>query len=229
MADAPPTPLDASDIVPCLRSATQRRDRLLAANCCATLVRLKDEADNVAVAHAGAATALADVLAAWPNDAIVSQSALCALFHSWGGGVKPFDNVAVPTERIVQAVVGSLRLHQAELYTAQATMRLLKMHTASAKRLILLPTVVNACQLAMRAFPNDDSVQHWGATTLCHVHAIGKDVIVQAHGGHAYETICATSMNLAAGAPQPATLFVGAVPWFEALTGHLSSPSTNES
>ena len=226
MAQAPLPLYDADGIVEQLRTATQRRDRTRVVELCASLIGL-NLADNVAAHHAGAASALAEALEAWPNDALATQAALCALFHVWAGGVLPFhDATAVPTERILQAIVDSLRRHPTELHIAQAATRLLKMHTASSNRLFMLPTVMEAIELAMQNWPADDSVQHWGAQTICHIHAIPQDTVVQIHGRDAYTTICTKTLALADGALRPATLFVRNKPWYDAIVDILS-PTVN--
>ena len=226
MAQAPLPLSNAAGIVEQLRTATQRRDRTRAVQLCASLIGLNDMSDNVAAHRAGAASAVAEVLEAWPNDALVMQTALCALFHVWAGGVPPFDTTAVPTESILQAIVDSLRRHKSELYVTQAAVRLLKMHTASANRLLVLPAVMEAVEQSMESFPNDDTVQDWAARILCHIHAIPEDDIVQTHGQEACAIICTKTLKLADSALRPATVFIGKTPWYDAIVDILS-PAVN--
>lgn len=228
MAEALLPPYDAAGIVEQLRTATQRQNRTRAVQLCTSLIGLNDLADNVAAHRAGAASALAEVLDAWQNDALVTQASLCGLFHAWAGGVPPFhDATDVPTERILQAIVDSLRRHQSELYVAQAATRILKMHAASTNRLLLLPAVMEAIELAMKSWPADDSVQHWSAQALCHLHNIPHIDIVQTHGRDAYTTICTKTLALADGALRPATLFLAHKPWYDAIVDILAPTSVN--
>ena len=205
----------AAGVVSELSFAVQSKNKLRVVQLCVGIMKIKDIEDNVTVHRAGGASALADVLEAFPDDAIVTQTALGALFQAWGGGVPPFSHDAshVPTKRVVEAIVDTMRRHPGEIHTAQAGMRLFKLYTASANRLVLLPVVVQALERAMTAFPDDESVKHWGATAICHLAVISRTSVVAAHGDAVYESMRETILKLARAAKEPTTLFVDTVPW----------------
>jgi len=222
--------LGAAGAVAFLRAAVKTRQMVRAIQACAAIIRIQDVADHVAVHHASGASTLVDALDAWPNDVTLNQACLCALFHAWGGGVAPFDDgTAVPTERIVLAIVASVHRHPTELYTCQAACRLFKLFTASESKLLQLPAVVNAVGVAMTNFPSDDPIHHWGATTLCHIHIhTDKSAIVDAQGGHSYAAIVTKTLQLAASAKRPTTVFVAGVAWDHSIATQLAQPPVIE-
>ena len=85
--------------------------------------------EHVAAATANGSQAVLDALAAFPGDNQVAQVALGALFRVWGGGVAPFDRVAVPTAaiaamvmiRVDVVVVPVLHLHALILNRSEAS------------------------------------------------------------------------------------------------------------
>lgn len=222
--------LGAAGVVASLRAAIETRQMVRAIQSCAAIIRIQDVADHVAVHHASGASTLVDALDAWPSDVTLNQACLCALFHAWGGGVTPFDDgTAVPTERIVLAIVASVHRHPTELYTCQAACRLFKLFTASENKLVQLPGVINAVAVAMKNFPSDDAVQHWGAIILCHVHLhTDKGAIVDAHGGHSYAAIVTKTLELAASAKRPTTVFVAGVAWHDSIATQIAQPPVAE-
>ena len=220
----------AAGLVSELSFAVQGSNKLRVVQLCAAIIKIKDIEDNVTVHRAGGASALADVLEAFPDDAIVTQTALGALFQAWGGAVPPFSHDAshVPTKRVVQAIVDTMQRHPGEIHTAQAGMRLFKLYTASANRLTLLPVVVQALERAMTAFPDDESVKHWGATAMCHLAVISRASVVAAHGDAVYESMRETILKLAGAAKEPTTFFVDTVPWHAKIIEMLTTNATND-
>ena len=180
------------------------------------LMRTDATEDHVAVATAGGAHAITNVMTTiFPGDLAVESLCLGALFRVWGGGVAPFDRVAVPTAVIVQAILDVSARHKANLHIHQAALRLLKLHCQSSNMLILAPAVMSVVARAMRAFPSDDAINHYGAEAVSALNGVEPHDVTSVHGQSSYLGMCSLSIELAMRAARPTTLFVAGKPWHD--------------
>jgi len=156
-------------------------------------------------------------MAAFADNLMVNQVALCALNKCWSGGLPPLDRAAAPTQRIVVAVVDAMRRHAACHLVQQAGLRLLKLHAASGNRLVEAPAVLAATVAAMRRHADDETVRIWGPETLCLLNAVPAAAWISAHGAPSHATLRERSLQLARAAPRPTRLYAGDTPWYVAI------------
>ena len=198
-----------------LRDATAHALHDVAVRYISAMMRIDTLTDHMSAHHARSAEAITDALHLWPDSLELNAVALGALFRVWGGGVPPFEASWMPTERLVQAVVAAMRRHQADHLATSAGLRLLKMHTRSAQRLVLAPQVLAAVADAMRAHPQDETVQHWSAEAVVAICANEPTDVIAAHGLVQYSDMGVASIQLALAARRPATLFIAGSAWYD--------------
>ena len=120
-----------------------------------------------------------------------------------------------PTAARRVAVIG------ASGYGGLQTLRLLQDHARIAERsahaLVHAPRVIEAAEHAMRAFPADETVQHYGALVVVGLSALQPADVAKAHGAHGVAAIAEASVRLALSTPRPATVRVGGADWQEAV------------
>ena len=136
------------------------------------------------------------------------SAALCALAHIW-----PIELPWEPMKTILDAVLQAAARHKTDRLIAQATMRLLKLHTQSLSGLVLAPQVLERTTRIARALHDDDSIAHYTAETVVALATVEPADMIRAHGQATYLTMSTTMVALATNAPQPATLILGGQPW----------------
>lgn len=198
------TEYGAIGIVAGLRDATTSRDRNRAALLCGALIRLGS--DHVTLPAVRASDAVADAITAFPGDVVVAQVALGALYHTW---IAPVD-----TERLVSLTLDEMARHKTCLLLQQAGLRLLKVHAASGQQLLMAPVVLSTVAIAMRAFRDDDTIQHWSAEIICCLASIDPADLIRAHGRSTVRAMAKLASQLAANAPRPTTLVIAGEPWY---------------
>jgi hypothetical protein len=191
-----------------LRVATEHRLRTRCVQLLSALIRIDNPNDVVAAHNNRGAEAVVDALEAYPRDAMVTQAALCALAHIW-----PIQAPWIPTQRIVKAVVDAAARHKTDRLIAQATMRLLKLHTQSTSQLELAPQVIDTANRIAGAFPDDDTIAHYAAETVVALATVEPADMIRTHGQATCLTMSSTMVALATNARQPATLVLGGQPW----------------
>lgn len=169
--------------------------------------------DHVTAHQARGAEACIGALGAFPDDAMVAQAVLCALFRCWGGGTAPFDADWVPTASIVKAILDAAQRYKDDMLVQQAALRLMKLHTNSRLQIVQAPRTVETVAHAMRAFPQDNTIQTWGAESVCALNGIEPSDWVKAHGEASYMALRVTSIELAMTAPRPSTVLVNGTDW----------------
>ena len=193
-----------------LRVATQHLLRTRCVQLLSALIRIDNPSDVLAAHNNRGAEAVIDALQAYPRDAMVTQAALCALAHIW-----PIELPWEPMKTILDAVLQAAARHKTDRLIAQATMRLLKLHTQSPSGLVLAPQVLETTTRIVRAFQDDDTIAHYTAETVVALATVEPADMIRTHGKATYLTMSSTMVALATNAPQPATLILGGQPWFQ--------------
>ena len=205
----------AEKIVNRLRIATHIQRRNEAAAQLAALIQTKPT-DRAVLQSARAADVVADSISAFRGDVIITQVALGALWHVW---IPPVD-----TERILTIVMDEMARHQNVLLLQQAGLRILRMHAASPQQLLLAPSILTAVGRAMKSHRDDDTIQHWGAESICCLASIDPADVITEHGEHQCAEMSLLARQLAIDALRPATLLVGGAPWHQLIMELYPSP-----
>lgn len=187
--------------------ATQRRERARTALILGQLIH--PLTDRTALRRAHATDVVASAIVAFPGDAIVAQVGLGALYHVW---IPP-----VNTHCLIQLVLDEMARYQRRLLIQQAGLRLLRMHAASEHQLLLAPTVLSAVVRAMRAHQDDDTVQHWGAETVCCLASIDPADVSATHGASECAAMAQLTQEIASSGPRTLTLVMDGQPWYEII------------
>jgi hypothetical protein len=187
--------------------AVQHGRELEVALCFAGLMTLPTLADQRLAREAGAGRAVLGSLAAFPRSRAVAPVALAALVRVWAFGLD--DTV----EALVDATLACLAAHKDQLVVAQTGLRLLRHHVQSAQQVVAAPRVLATVERVARAFPTDETLQHWVGEIVVALNAIEPHELVAAHGALGHEAVREATVRLCHSTPRPASLRVGGVDW----------------
>ena len=198
-----------------LRVCVQRSQRARAVFVMSAMIRVTNINDQVALARAGAASAVADAIAGHPSDKLTVCAGLGALDKCWPSGEGAHD--AQTTRRVVQTAIDAIRAH-VDLIVHHAALRLLKVHALSAHNLVLSPQTIHAVQRATQAFPSDDTIQFYAAQAVAGFCSIEPADVIHAHGQSGFDLLSEAAIAIAvAAASQPTELLIRDRPWTEVI------------